>query len=90
MGTTGETEKWNVCYLFINVTFLGCGDNTAVKMENVLFLRRSVLKYLGIRIMMSSTTKKFMLYACVWVCAGGRERKKRSKCGKMVTTVEFR
>ena len=31
-----------------------------------------------------------MLYACVWVCAGGRERKKRSKCGKMVTTVEFR
>ena len=69
MGTTGETEKWNVCYLFINITFLGCGDNTAVKMENILFLRRSVLKYLGIRVMMSSTTKKvYVVCMCLGVC----------------------
>lgn len=84
MGTIGETEKkWNVCYLFLNVTFLGCGDNTPVKMENVLVLRRSVLKYLGIRVMMSSITKRFMcmhVFGCVLVEGKG---KRGNRCGKM-------
>ena len=68
--------------MFLNVTFLGCGDNTPVKMENVLVLR-SVLKYLGIEVMMSSITKRFMcmdVFGCVLVEGRG---KRGSKCGKM-------
>lgn len=81
MGTVGETEKWNVYYLFINVTLLGCGDNTAVKTENVLVLRRSVLKDLGIRVMMS-TTKNLCVCMCLGVCWWKGEEKEEVNVAK--------